>query len=484
MMSFTRNSKEIRKKKTGKAILGLMLCLTLMVGMLSGISLTAKADGIVAELWSPDAQTKIAEYETLQAAFSAAETAGVYAGIKLMQDVTVSESLTLNQDINLFLNGHTLTVNEGGAITTGVTNFTPNIDVWSGTSEGAGGSIVISGKVSAYMNVGSGDVSVSVNGGETQHIMMYDGTINITGGTIQHVQTWGTANVSGGTIGVFGPENGVSTIIGGTIEHVDMLNNDGSPTLDIRGNVNITDELILEYYGGDEYSGIATVTVSGTPQIARIGFQYAFFGEGEDTGEGNWGSLTITGGYFGNNPNTVFALNDIQAGHIAVAIDEIEEYSNQANWAADSAAYKFRVVPQAAASAGMYRLYNPNSGEHFYTASEEEKDTLLGYGWNWEGIAWNAPVLSNTPVYRLYNPNAGDHHYTTSGEEKEMLVEAGWNYEGVGWYSDDAYGVPLYRLYNPNAWTGTHHYTTSEEEKENLIVAGWLYEGISWHGTK
>lgn len=51
----------------------------------------------------------------------------------------------------------------------------------------------------------------------------------------------------------------------------------------------------------------------------------------------------------------------------------------------------------------MYRLYNPNSGEHFYTASEKEKDHLNSIGWNYEGIGWTAPEKSNTPVYRLYN---------------------------------------------------------------------------------
>lgn len=36
----------------------------------------------------------------------------------------------------------------------------------------------------------------------------------------------------------------------------------------------------------------------------------------------------------------------------------------------------------------MHRLYNPNSGEHFYTASEVERDHLIGVGWSYEGIGW------------------------------------------------------------------------------------------------
>ena len=83
----------------------------------------------------------------------------------------------------------------------------------------------------------------------------------------------------------------------------------------------------------------------------------------------------------------------------------------------------------------MLRLYNPNSGEHFYTSDEEESRFLIELGWYDEGTGWLAPLHSDTPVYRLYNPNAGDHHYTTSKEERDHLVSVGWNDEGIGWYS-------------------------------------------------
>ena len=132
----------------------------------------------------------------------------------------------------------------------------------------------------------------------------------------------------------------------------------------------------------------------------------------------------------------------------------------------------------------MYRLYNPNSGEHFYTANVAEKDKLVKLGWRYEGIGWKAPVKSNTPVYRLYNPNAGDHHYTRSIDERDYLVSLGWKYEGIGWYSDDAESVPLYRQYNPNAKAGNHNYTASKSENDWLVGLGWRYEGVGWYGVK
>ena len=130
---------------------------------------------------------------------------------------------------------------------------------------------------------------------------------------------------------------------------------------------------------------------------------------------------------------------------------------------------------------GMRRLYNPNSGEHFYTQSTKEMIGLVKAGWRYEGTGWHAPSSSSTPVYRLYNPNAGDHHYTTSAEERDQLVEEGWNDEGIGWYSDDAESTPVYRLYNPNAKAGAHHYTTSAKERDGLVKKGWQDEGVGWY---
>ena len=135
----------------------------------------------------------------------------------------------------------------------------------------------------------------------------------------------------------------------------------------------------------------------------------------------------------------------------------------------------------------LFRMYNPNSGEHFWTGSLEERNNLLVAGWNYEGSGWMAPKTYGDPVYRLYNENAGDHHYTLDEEEKDHLVSLGWRYEGVAWSSESAEeGRPLYRLFNPNAEpegkAGAHFWTMSEEERDNLIDAGWEYEGIGWYG--
>ena len=139
------------------------------------------------------------------------------------------------------------------------------------------------------------------------------------------------------------------------------------------------------------------------------------------------------------------------------------------------------LTAQDDAGVKMYRLYNPNSGEHFYTGSASERDQVAAAGWWLEGIGWVAPATSNSPVYRVYNPNAGDHHYTMSASERDQLVALGWRDEGTGWYSDDAKTFAVLRQYNPNAVTGAHNFTTSRSENDQLTAVGWHGEGIGWY---
>lgn len=129
----------------------------------------------------------------------------------------------------------------------------------------------------------------------------------------------------------------------------------------------------------------------------------------------------------------------------------------------------------------MYRMYNPNTGEHFYTGSQVEKNDLIAAGWNYEGIAFSFSANSGAPVHRLYDPASGEHLYTMDEAEKSRLMAAGWNYEGVAFNSAYDTEAVQHRLYNPNATVGAYHFTFSVEEKQNLLDAGWVYQGIGWY---
>ena len=137
----------------------------------------------------------------------------------------------------------------------------------------------------------------------------------------------------------------------------------------------------------------------------------------------------------------------------------------------------------------VYRLYNPNSGEHFYTLSVFERDSVVKAGWTDEGVAYDASVKASdsdaVPVYRVYNPNApadnSSHHYTCNAAEAQNLVSLGWRFEGVGFYvfpADRKNGMTVYREYNKN--NGAHNYTTNKEEHDFLMEAGWSDENTAW----
>ncbi|WP_159722313.1 hypothetical protein [Enterococcus sp. CSURQ0835] len=142
--------------------------------------------------------------------------------------------------------------------------------------------------------------------------------------------------------------------------------------------------------------------------------------------------------------------------------------------------YEYYTVTVLPETLDVYRLYNPNSGEHFYTKATIERNALTKVGWQLEGNAWKA-YSNGIPVYRVYNPNAGDHHYTTSKSEVNMLVAHGWHDEGVSFNSSAQKDQPIYRLYNPNTKAGAHHYTKDLNEKNSLASLGWKYEGVSWY---
>ena len=140
-----------------------------------------------------------------------------------------------------------------------------------------------------------------------------------------------------------------------------------------------------------------------------------------------------------------------------------------------------RTVDMTRPMVDMYRMYNPNTGEHFYTGSMEERDNLIAVGWQYEGIGFTFPLTTGKPVHRLFQPSTGEHLYTMDEAEKDKLIAEGWNYEGIAFNSGFENEVPQYRLHNPNATVGAYHFTASQEEKDVLLAAGWEYQGIGWY---
>ena len=140
-----------------------------------------------------------------------------------------------------------------------------------------------------------------------------------------------------------------------------------------------------------------------------------------------------------------------------------------------------RVVDKHRPTHSMYRMYNPNTGEHFYTGSKEERQMLETAGWKFEGVGFTFPASTGAPVYRLFQPSTGEHLYTMDEAEKETLLGQGWNFEGIAFNSGYETEVPQFRLHNPNTQVGAYHFTASVQERDTLISLGWEYQGIGFY---
>jgi len=132
----------------------------------------------------------------------------------------------------------------------------------------------------------------------------------------------------------------------------------------------------------------------------------------------------------------------------------------------------------------VYRLYNPNSGEHFLSVNKAEISNLVTAGWTKEGIVFYSPLSSANPIYRLYNSNTGNHIFVASATEKNNLANSGWSFEGIAFYAADnsmsCTSDIVYGEYNPNSAIGAYNYTSSYAEHYGLINSGWVSRGDLW----
>lgn len=137
------------------------------------------------------------------------------------------------------------------------------------------------------------------------------------------------------------------------------------------------------------------------------------------------------------------------------------------------------VSPSVVGRVPLYRYWNRNVTDHFYTTNWSELGSGR-YGWNFESIqcyVFNGQQPGTLPLYRYWNPTIGDHFYTTNWAELGA-GRYGWRYEGTQCYvrgSAQAGAVPLYRYWNPTV--GDHFYTTNWGEL-GAGRYGWRYEGV------
>ncbi len=130
-------------------------------------------------------------------------------------------------------------------------------------------------------------------------------------------------------------------------------------------------------------------------------------------------------------------------------------------------------------------------GDHFYTTDVPERDAALTRaGYHYErvecyvfpvGPSATPTVPGTTPLLRLFNPDTGDHFYTTSSTEAHNAVSGGgYRSEQISCFvfPGPAPGaVPLFRLWNGE---NDHFYTISTANRDSAINdAGYTLELIA-----
>jgi len=133
------------------------------------------------------------------------------------------------------------------------------------------------------------------------------------------------------------------------------------------------------------------------------------------------------------------------------------------------------------------RLYNPQTGDHLYTADQYEinavnclKPTYVNEGQMF--VASQDSSTGDSPVFRLRAPN-GFHIFTISVNEKNQLLSKGYALENsAAFYASTAIKtgyVPVYRLYSNQS--GDHLFTTDQGEHVYALSHGYVDEGIAFY---
>ena len=141
----------------------------------------------------------------------------------------------------------------------------------------------------------------------------------------------------------------------------------------------------------------------------------------------------------------------------------------------------------------VYRFFNQDTGVHFYTSSEVERDSIVDGlpNFNLEGVSYEVvdPLTGMEDanvVHRFRNQDTGVHIYTINEAERSFIADNLNNYEYEGEvfaaYTSQVEGtIPVHRFYDSQL--DSHFYTPSEAERESVEndLPNYNYEGIAYY---
>ena len=148
-------------------------------------------------------------------------------------------------------------------------------------------------------------------------------------------------------------------------------------------------------------------------------------------------------------------------------------------------------IDEDIASDIVYRFFNNNTGVHFYTGDEIERDAVLELpNFSFEGASYESidPLTGEPeplPVYRFFNTVTGVHLYTVSEAERDATQELdNFSFEGEAFFAyptEEEGTIPIYRFFN--TVTGAHFYTPSVAERDNVEanLPDFISEGVAYY---
>ena len=148
-------------------------------------------------------------------------------------------------------------------------------------------------------------------------------------------------------------------------------------------------------------------------------------------------------------------------------------------------------IDEDIASDIVYRFFNNNTGVHFYTGNETERDAVLELpNFSFEGSSYESvdPLTGDpepSPIYRFLNQETGAHLYTISEAERDATQELdNFSFEGEAFFAyptEEEGTIPIYRFFN--TVTGAHFYTPSAAERDNVEanLPDFLSEDVAYY---
>ncbi|KAG8846054.1 hypothetical protein FRB96_002095 [Tulasnella sp. 330] len=112
---------------------------------------------------------------------------------------------------------------------------------------------------------------------------------------------------------------------------------------------------------------------------------------------------------------------------------EKDHVKNAGGWSYEGVACQ-TLIEHLPDSVQLFRLWG--RGEHFYTSDENEANSVKSLGFNIEGVVgyvYKSQKEGTVPLYRSYNGQSNDHFYTVDAGEKDRALGL-WGFERIECY--------------------------------------------------